>query len=178
MQHPPPILVKIDKAMRAGETDRAASLARRALDSGHADPVLFSLRSHWHERSGRLEAAVADLQRALALSVHPRTLASLGRCLSGLGRFEEALQCLDQALALDPDLAMAHYEKGLVLEQTGEFRRAGESYQHALALEPASADAAAHLANLAARRSDWIRRRVWRTRRWRSIRTIQPHSLP
>jgi tetratricopeptide (TPR) repeat protein len=153
---PPPIFLEIDRAMRAGDMARATALACQALDSGYADPVLFSLRSHWHEGHGRVEAALLDLDRTRAMAPPDgRTLASAGRCLAKLGRLEEARQVLDEALTLTPGLALAHYEKGFALDQMGELLAARQSYQQAMALDPQMADAPARLAALAARRSDW-----------------------
>jgi tetratricopeptide (TPR) repeat protein len=153
---PPPIFLEIDRAMRVGDMARATALACRALDSGHADPVLFSLRSHWHEGHGRVDAALWDLDRARAMGPPDgRTLVSAGRCLTKLGRLEEARQVLDEALTLIPGLAPAHYEKGFALDQMGELLAARQSYQQAMALDPRMADAPARLASLAARRSDW-----------------------
>jgi Flp pilus assembly protein TadD len=153
---PPPIFLEIDRAMRAGDMTRATALACQALDGGYADPVLFSLRSHWHEGHGRVEAALGDLDRARAMAPPDgRTLASAGRCLTKLGRLEEAKQVLDEAVTLMPGLAQAHYEKGFALDQMGELLAARQSYQHAMALDPQMADAPARLAALAARRSDW-----------------------
>ena len=153
---PPPIFLEIDRAMRTGDMARATALACQALDSGYADPVLYSLRSHWHEGHGRVEAALCDLDRARAMAPPDgRTLASAGRCLTKLGRLEEARQVLDEAVALTPGLAPAHYEKGFALDQMGELLAARQSYQQAMALDPQMADAPARLAALAARRSDW-----------------------
>jgi len=153
---PPPIFLEIDRAMRAGDMTRATALACQALDNGYADPVLFSLRSHWHEGHGRVEAALSDLDRARAMAPPDgRTLVSAGRCLTKLGRLDEAGQVLDQAVTLAPGLAPAHYEKGFALDQMGELLAARQSYQHAMALDPQMADAPARLATLAARRSDW-----------------------
>jgi len=153
---PPPIFLEIDRAMRTGDMTRATALACQALDSGYADPVLFSLRSHWHEGHGRVEAALSDLDRARAMAPPDgRTLVSAGRCLTKLGRLDEAGQVLDQAVTLAPGLAPAHYEKGFALDQMGELLAARQSYQPAMALDPQMADAPARLAGLAARRSDW-----------------------
>jgi len=153
---PPPIFLEIDQAMRAGKMDRAMALACQALGGGYADPVLFSLRSHWHEGQGRVEAALADLERVRSMGPpNARTLAAAGRCLTKLGRLEEARQVLDEAVTLAPGLAVAQYERGFALDQMGELVAARQSYQHAMALDPSLADAPARLAALAARRSDW-----------------------
>lgn len=153
---PPPIFLDIDRAMRAGDMVRAIGLACQALDSGHSDPVLFSLRSHWHESHDRVEAALSDLERARDLGPpDARTLVSVGRCLTKLGRPDEAGQILDDAMALAPGLAAAHYEKGFARDQMGDLLAARQSYERAMALDPHMADAPARLAALAARRSDW-----------------------
>ena len=158
---PPPIFLEIDRAMRAGDTAHAIALACQALDSGYADPVLFSLRSHWHEGHGRVEAALLDLERAGTMGPPDgRTLVSLGRCLTKLGRLEEARHVLDEAVALAPGLGPAHYEKGFALDQMGDLLAARQSYQRAMTLDPHMADAPARLAALAARRSDWPQARA------------------
>lgn len=157
MRHgPPPIFLEIDQAMRAGDMARATALACQALETGYRDPVLFSLRSYWHEVHGRVEAALADLERAGETGpADGRTLAAAGRCLAKLGRLKEAKQVLDQAVTLAPDLSLAHYERGFALDQNGELLAARQSYQRAMALDPGLADAPARLAALAARGSDW-----------------------
>jgi Flp pilus assembly protein TadD len=161
MPGPPPIFLEIDRAMRSGDMAHAIALACQALDSGYTDPVLFSLRSHWHEGHGRVEAALFDLERARAMAPpDARTLASTGRCLTKLGRLEEARQVLDEAVTLTPGLASAHYEKGFALDQMGDLLAARQSYQRAMTLDPHMADAPARLAALAARRSDWPQARA------------------
>lgn len=153
---PPTELLDIDEAMRTGQIGRAITMARQALDSGIAHPVLFNLRGYWHESEGRLDAALTDLACASRLAPgDARIFVSMGRCLTHLGRLPEALIVLDEAIWLAPDLAPAHYEKAFALEQSGQLQPARASYETAHALAPAMANAAARLAALAARRSDW-----------------------
>jgi tetratricopeptide (TPR) repeat protein len=62
--------------------------------------------------------------------------------LHDLQRFEEALACADQAVALVPDSGLAHNNRGAAL---GEMNRAAEAlaaYERAVALSPNLADAA------------------------------------
>ena len=152
----PPLFHDIDRAMRAGDTGQAVTLAVRGLQQGHRHPVLFNLRAYHHEEAGRLGAALADLEAARSLAPHDaRILNGIGRCLTSLGRLDEALAVLDQALALEPGFAAAHYNRGFALEQQGELAAARADYEKAVAMVPRMTDAIARLASLAARRSDW-----------------------
>ena len=151
----PQIFLDIDSAMRRGDMPAATVLARRALDSGLSHPVLLNLRAYWHESSGRLPAACADLEAAHLLAPgDARILNALGRCRTGAGQMDAAVKALKSAVALEPGLAGAHYNLGFAHEQRGELDAAWPAYQKAAALDPAMDDAVARLAGLAARRSD------------------------
>lgn len=54
-----------------------------------------------------------------------------GQILAVLGRFEEALDLLDQALAIDPDFSAALYSRGAVLEKLGRLSDAVVSFSRA-----------------------------------------------
>ena len=56
--------------------------------------------------------------------------------LRGQGRFAEALDALDAALALDPYLLLALLSKGWILEKLGQPRQAAAVYRNALKIVP------------------------------------------
>ena len=150
---PPQIYLDIDAAMRRQDMQRAMELARQALDSGLSHPVLFNLRAYWHETGGRFEDACADLERACRLTPRdPVILNALGRCLSGASRHYEAIAACEQALAENPNFAMAYFNKGLAHEQLGELAAADFAYRNTLRIDPMITDALARLAGLVARR--------------------------
>jgi len=150
---PPQIYLDIDAAMRRGDMQRAMDLARQALRSGLRHPVLLNLRAYGHELEGRFTEACADLEQARALTPRdPVVLNALGRCLTGAGRHVDAIEACEAALAEDPNLAMAYYNKGIAQEQMGELKAASAAYRNALQLDPKIADALARLAGLEARR--------------------------
>jgi tetratricopeptide (TPR) repeat protein len=152
---PPKLFIDIDAAMRRGDIATAITMARHGLEQSYNDPVLFSLRAYWHETEGRLDAACADLQRALALAPgDSRTLNALGRCRTANGQFGQALAALDAALAAEPVRAIAHYNKAFAHEQLGELDQAWESYSRARQFDPTMVDAIARLASLASRRGN------------------------
>ena len=53
---------------------------------------------------------------------------NLGNTLHELGRLDEAVACLNQAIALKPDLAEAHYNLGNTLQELGRLDEAEASY--------------------------------------------------
>ena len=110
------------------------------------DPVLLYGRAMLHERSNRIDAALADLRRiidenpadAQALNAYGYTLADRG------GRYAEALPYLERAYALAPDSAPVIDSLGWVSYRLGREARALELLQQAWA-RLKDAEIAAHL---------------------------------
>lgn len=89
---------------RAGRLDAAADAALAAIDEApgctpaHAELVTIRLAL------GDAAAALRHAERAVALEGETsRSLALVARALDGLGRFVDARDAIDRALALDPD---------------------------------------------------------------------------
>ena len=59
-----------------------------------------------------------------------------GQELIQQGQYRAAVDCYNEALALDPKHAEAHVKKGKALEQMQRFQEALQSYEHALATDP------------------------------------------
>lgn len=93
------------------------------------------------ERSERLEAAVEQLQQALALSSEDdEILAALDRSLARLGRFGERIEILDRRIALahEPTRAAGlRIDQGDLFESgLGDSSAAEHAYREALRLDP------------------------------------------
>ena len=58
------------------------------------------------------------------------------------GEYADAVQAYDAVLAREPDNATAHYNRGLALQRTGDFRAAESAYERALELNPKDVEAA------------------------------------
>ena len=75
-----------------------------------------------------------------------------GASLKSLGRFDEAIQCYDQALRIDPQYAAAWSNKGNSLASLGRFDEALQCFEQALRITPQLVEAwvskGASLANL------------------------------
>jgi tetratricopeptide (TPR) repeat protein len=79
-----------------------------------------------------------------ALAAHPGNLAvlnNLGIALLDQGKPDRALATLDEAVRLDSNFAMAHYNRGLVLAARGKVDEAIAAYRDAARLDPEFADA-------------------------------------
>src|SRR6185295_4410458 len=66
--------------------------------------------------AGRFEEAIEQFTLALSVCVSERSLTSLGVSQLNLGQLEEAIESFDQALELDPNVALAWYCKGSALQ--------------------------------------------------------------
>jgi serine/threonine protein kinase/tetratricopeptide (TPR) repeat protein len=146
--------------------DRAILYFERsvALDpdyaSAHAQRGLaYELKADYLSMPELYERALASLDRALVLrpgfvQAH-RSRASV---LLDLGREEEALTAVERALALDPGAASAYQTLGRIhFIGFGDFGRAADYYEKALALNPQAGWAALQLAHSAALHGDTTR---------------------
>jgi tetratricopeptide (TPR) repeat protein len=82
-------------------------------------------------------AAATCLDRALALDpagAPPWAWLNRGVLSLPTGDHEDALSCVDQALALDPRNALAHHDRGVVLDSMGDAAAAEQAYRQAVAL--------------------------------------------
>ena len=60
----------------------------------------------------------------------------LGAAVQAQGRVEEAIQCFDRMLSLNPDFSEGYYNRGVAFSETGQRQAAAEDYSRAVALNP------------------------------------------
>lgn len=70
----------------------------------------------------------------------PRTLYRRATALQELKRYEEALACCDEAIALKPDYGEAMNKRGVILAMLKRFDEALASFERALAITPENAE--------------------------------------
>jgi predicted O-linked N-acetylglucosamine transferase (SPINDLY family) len=75
----------------------------------------------------------------------PRLLLKKGIDLEADGYSAQAAVCLEEALAIEPSMAQAHYHLGLLLSRQGDFGRSIRAQLRALATDPALAEACTNL---------------------------------
>jgi tetratricopeptide (TPR) repeat protein len=156
MASPTPALSDVLAALEKKDFTGAQALAIRCLDSGSEHPLLLNLRALWLQSRGDMERGIADLRRARDLAPDDlSTLNALGQALHQVGRYRQAREAFDAALAIDSKFAPAYFNRGMVAESLGRLDMARTSYEGALADAPTFPELLVRLANLAGRRGDW-----------------------
>jgi tetratricopeptide (TPR) repeat protein len=152
--------------LRAESADRAILFFERALalDPGYARAHLqlgkaLDIKGNYLFVPDLLERAIASFHQALALRPQwAEAFREMGGTLVGLGRFDEALQAIDRALALDPENAGAHaaHARALFIGKA-RFADAAAAFERALRLNPEAGWYALQLAHCAALLRDYPR---------------------
>ncbi len=160
-------------ADRSGEHDRACRLAVAAVAQGARDAALFEIVMSWLARHGRDGdvAAAFDTLHTLAAG-DPVLLVRIGLYLLRMRRPLQALEAFESAIAVRPDYARGHYERGVALGILGQIEEMRAAHERTIVLEPANADALASLALIAARAGDSMLARDYASR---SL-SIRPHG--
>jgi tetratricopeptide (TPR) repeat protein len=135
--------------IRSSNNDKAG--AKAAFDNAVATRAGFATyfwRAAFAIDDGRLQDAVADLNRALApelrASADARTLILRlrGVAFRGLKELDRALADYDAALGEKPDNVQAIYERAHVLSELGRLTQARDGYDRVLLIDPAYPNAA------------------------------------
>jgi len=100
------------------------------------------LNEEWAEALGDFEQAVALLQQAKepAMAHLAETQNGRGAALLQLGRYQEAINALRQAIVYQPDLAGAYFNLGLAYEGLDDSDQAIKVYSKAAELTPDDAE--------------------------------------
>ena len=131
------------KAFHAGRHDEALAYCRD-MPATHADALY--LVSLVELQRGNAASACDHLRRALGISEDVRYLRALVAGLQRLQRYDEAEAALRRIIALQPDLASAYHDLGLVLlKKTGRRTEAIAALQRAIELKPDFPEALSNL---------------------------------
>ncbi len=107
-------------------------------------------------------AAIQEYKRAL-LADESNTMAwtSLGVCLAGVGRKNDARACFERALALAPQDVMVLYNLGQINQDIGELKNAAAFYRRCLKYDANHVYAALRLGSLAEQAGSLAKARRW-----------------
>ncbi len=140
-------------------TDFAQHMARTVLRSLDPPEALQHLRrltdlfgprfdltffaAHSLERMARYEEALELFEKSLTQNPDPREVASIyvhiGSCRKDLGRYDAALEALQEAEKLNPTLKEIYNLKGFCLYKLKRHEKAIEAFEKAIEIDPGSA---------------------------------------
>jgi tetratricopeptide (TPR) repeat protein len=102
-----------------------------------------------HHRAGRWGEAEQIYRRILASDArHSDSLHLLGMLEEQRGRHDAAVSLIEQAIAVNPQVAVFHSNLGTVFQAQGNLRQACASFERALALKPDWAEVHSNLGNI------------------------------
>jgi len=134
-------------ALLVWDTKTAESELRRAIEINPSHVQAHQWMGHVLISVGRPQEAIEELKRASELD----PLSAVLTAEVGFGHYYDwdsvqALAWIDRSLEMDPNLPVAHYDRGLNLERMDRYDEAVESYHQALELLPGMPYARASLA--------------------------------
>lgn len=123
------------------QAEKAGEAARRAVALDPTQPaVQLALATLWN-RTGRLQEALAAVNRALDLQPGSDDAFRLkSRVLAQQGQFDAAVEAADHAIALRPNYFTNHTTRAFVLAQAGRHKEAVPSFRRVTELAPDYAD--------------------------------------
>jgi len=136
-----------ESLVRAGLAGEAIATLRKALESRPGDETLLYALGSVYERSGRPEAAIAQMRALLAVNPdHSEAMNFVGYTLADRGeRLDEAERLVRRALELEPRAGHVLDSLGWVLYRRGDFGRAIEALERAEALSGPDSTILEHL---------------------------------
>jgi tetratricopeptide (TPR) repeat protein len=143
-----------------------------AVGEAKAGWNLYFMRGAAEERSGRWDAAEADLKRALALNPsEPQVMNYLGYAWVDRGlHLPEALALLEKAEAKEPDSGAIVDSLGWARFRTHDYPSAIIDLERAVQLDPGDAEVNGHLGDVY-----WaVGRRLEAQYQWRRVLTLNP----
>ncbi|MFY9926124.1 MAG: tetratricopeptide repeat protein [Opitutaceae bacterium] len=125
---------------RAGDYDGAAALYQQILLAEPNNAGVHYNLGITYRQLGRLDEAVEENARALALKPDfPEAENNLGILLRSLWRIDEAVEAFQRAVALKPDFAEAWNNLGVTLRNLGRMDDAVGCFERSIGLQPHNA---------------------------------------
>ena len=132
---------------QTGDYDGAIEHIQAALAQDGSSVLFQSSLAHAYFRSGRLEQAIAVLERVIRRQPDSfQAFSDLGAALQESGELESAITAYRRSIELNPGLAIVHFNLGTALKARGRTNDAIECVEQAVSLDPTQANFSATLA--------------------------------
>ena len=122
--------------MAAGRHPQAMAVLTHALSKYPDHAGLYNMRAALELEQQEIRGALADMEQAVRLAPeNPLYRVTRAQLYLRFERKDEALQDLDAAVLLDPDLVPARFNRGALLANLGKEQEAAD-FDHCIAVEP------------------------------------------
>jgi tetratricopeptide (TPR) repeat protein len=121
---------------RLGKPAQALQCAERALKlDGESAPVLLQIAECLNACNRRSEA-LACAERARQIGNHPQCFSELGVFYTNVGRYSDALEMYERAVALAPERPAHLFNRGTLRRFLGDLTGAEADFDHVISLDP------------------------------------------
>ncbi|MBC8750744.1 MULTISPECIES: tetratricopeptide repeat protein [Paraburkholderia] len=134
------LLLRARKAHSEGSLQQAEKAYGELLEFDPEHSEALHLLGAVRFQQGRLAEAETLMRRSIERQSVPLALANHSAVLAGMGREDEALSRLDEALAINPAHQRAIFQRAGLLAQLGRHADAVAAYDRLIELAPAFAD--------------------------------------
>lgn len=131
----------------AAKTEPTMTMQEASAKSPLVMALLHLKWANFLQKAGQHDKAIVHFESSLALKPSARAHFGRGTCLATLRRREEAVEALEEALAISPDLAGVHVNLAGVHLALRHFAEAEDHCRKALAIEPGAREAVMNLGN-------------------------------
>ncbi len=121
---------------KSGQLQQAQVLYARILQSEPNNPQLLNYFGVLKAQIGDRQGAINLLEKAVRLESNFGYLNNLGNIYRSANRLEDAINCYQKALELNPGSADSHLNLGIALTEKGEIIGAIAAFETALAANP------------------------------------------
>jgi tetratricopeptide (TPR) repeat protein len=139
-----PLMALADIQLGQGKLDSASEALDEALRLNPQNAYALASRSYALLNSDRFDACIADCNELLQLdpegSYAATAHANRGAAWAYKGRFDKGLADFEASVKLDPDLAISHVWKGMILGRLGQDAQARIAIARGVEIDPGLAD--------------------------------------
>ena len=134
------------------ESDKLLNLAIKENNEKVPLPRLYIAKSRNYETWNKLDLAGEWITKALEIvkdsEIKCIAINILGRLLGKLGKYDEALEILDNGIKFNPDYSMFYLTRGVVYWESHKYKLAEKDFRKCLRIKPNLKEAKNNLDNL------------------------------
>jgi tetratricopeptide (TPR) repeat protein len=139
---------------------QAARKVTRRWPHSRGAHLAYSIMGDCYREQRQFLRAERAYRQALVIKPQPWTWVLLSNVLLRLGRDDESITCLQNALKVDPDYEEAHYNLGVEYKLRGQYARAEKHLRRAIEIDPDYAIAYAELGFILIRHKKGVRDKI------------------